>query len=87
MSINYDLKKAQENAKKIGFTVKPSTRKSKKLDVYKDEKKIASIGDPRYADFTKHGDEKRRERYHSRFKRCIDVKDSPCYLSYYILWT
>ena len=31
-------------AKKMGVTVKPSTNKTKKIDVYKSKKKIASVG-------------------------------------------
>lgn len=38
-------------AKNLGVQVKPSTRKNKKLDVFKDGKKIASIGDVRYGDY------------------------------------
>jgi hypothetical protein len=37
---NYTYKQA----KKIGVTVKPSTNKTKKIDVYKKSKKIASVG-------------------------------------------
>ena len=37
---NYTYKKA----KKLGYTVKPSTNKTKKIDVYKKNKKIASVG-------------------------------------------
>ena len=37
---NYTYKKA----KKLGVTVVPSTNKTKKIDVYKKNKKIASIG-------------------------------------------
>ena len=35
-----NLTKARANAKKIGVTVKPSTVKNKKLDVFKDDKKV-----------------------------------------------
>lgn len=41
----------QRKAKRLGVSVKPSTRKNKKLDVFKNNKKIASIGDSRYKDF------------------------------------
>jgi hypothetical protein len=34
----------KDKADKLGLTVKPSTQKHKKIDVYKDNKKIASIG-------------------------------------------
>ena len=37
---NYSL----NQAKKIGVKIKPSSNKTKKLDVYKKNKKIASIG-------------------------------------------
>ena len=40
-----------KRAKKFGLTVKPSTRKGKKIDVYKDGKKIASIGALGYGDY------------------------------------
>ena len=36
---NYTYKKA----KKLGYTVKPSTNKTKKIDVYKKNKKISII--------------------------------------------
>lgn len=38
-------------ATKIGVKVRPSTQKFKKLDVFKNGKKIASIGDIRYNDY------------------------------------
>ncbi len=37
---NYTYKQA----KKLGVEVKPSTNKTKKIDVYKNDKKIASVG-------------------------------------------
>ena len=46
-----DISKAQQNAKKIGVSVKASTVAGKKLDVFKDGKKVASIGDINYSDF------------------------------------
>ena len=39
------------NAKVLGVEIKPSTLKNKKIDVYKDNKKIAAIGDVRYKDY------------------------------------
>ena len=38
----------KEKAKKLNVTIKPSTNKKKKIDVFKDNKKIASIGDIKY---------------------------------------
>jgi hypothetical protein len=39
-------------AKELGVTIKPSTQLHKKIDVYKNGRKIASIGDKRYKDYT-----------------------------------
>ena len=38
-------------AKQYGLEIEPSTRKNKKIDVYKDGRYIASIGDIRYKDY------------------------------------
>ena len=40
-----------QQAKKLGVTIKPSTNKNKKIDVFKDNKKIASIGAINYMDY------------------------------------
>jgi hypothetical protein len=60
-------------AKKIGVTVKPSTVKGKKIDVFKDGAKIASIGALGYLDYPHYIKEKgkayadeRRRLYHIR---------------------
>jgi hypothetical protein len=45
-----NLVKARARAKELGVTVKPSTLKHKKLDVFKDGIKVASIGGLRYSD-------------------------------------
>lgn len=41
----------KEKAKQIGLTVLPSIKKGKKIDVYKNGKLIASIGDINYKDY------------------------------------
>ena len=41
----------KKKAKALGVEIKLSTRKHKKVDVYKNDKKIASIGDTRYTDY------------------------------------
>ena len=64
---NYSYSKAEEN----GLTIKPSTKKNKKIDVYKNGKFIASIGDVRYNDYPtyilnigkKYADERRKLYY------------------------
>ena len=66
----------KKRAKEIGVSVKPSTRKNKKLDVFKDGEKVASIGDTRYLDyptyqkrFGKEVADERRRLYHARHTR------------------
>ena len=43
--------KSYKVAKQYGLQIEPSTRKNKKIDVFKDGKYIASIGDSRFKDF------------------------------------
>jgi hypothetical protein len=50
--MEYQITRRQRmNAKKLGVTVRPSSNNSKKLDVYKGEKKVASIGAKGYGDY------------------------------------
>ena len=81
-----DLEKARRKAKAIGVTIKPSTRKYKKLDVYKDGQKVASIGDKRYEDFNTHNDPKRRANYKARHEPYRHRRDTPSYYADKILW-
>jgi len=82
-----NLSKARENAKKIGVTIKTSTVKHKKLDVFKDSKKVASIGDIRYSDFLTTGDEDRRKNYLKRHEKTRMKVGSPSYYAWKILWS
>jgi hypothetical protein len=43
--------KSYKVAKQYGLQIEPSVRKNKKIDVYKDGRYIASIGDSRFKDF------------------------------------
>ncbi len=83
---NYVMSKVKANARKIGVTVKASTRKGKKVDVFKGDKKVASIGDATMADFTKHGDEQRRKNFKSRFQKQRVKVGTPAYYSDRLLW-
>ena len=81
------------NALNLGVTIKPSTNKSKKIDVFKNGQKIASIGAMGYNDFdiylrTKgkaYADERRRL-YKIRHKDNRNVKGSPGFFADRILW-
>lgn len=81
-----DLKKARANAKRIGVEIAPSKIKFKKLDVFKDGKKVASVGDKRYSDFLLHNDRKRQENYKARHT-CRKNIGTPCYYADQLLWT
>ena len=80
------LNKAKRKAKKLGVTIAPSTRKFKKLDVFKNGKKVASIGDIRYSDFNIHKDPKRRMLYKKRHQRYRNRVGTPSYYADRILW-
>ena len=43
--------KSYKVAKQYGLQIQSSTKKNKKIDVFKDGKYLASIGDSRYADY------------------------------------
>ena len=81
-----NLTKAKERAKQLGVTVKASTRKNKKLDVFKNGVFITSIGDIRYSDFLQHGDEERRKRYKQRHEKDRHVVGSAGYYADRLLW-
>ena len=86
---NYKIKQLQfEKAKKLLVEIKPSTRKNKKIDVFKLGKKIASIGDIRYSDYAtgkKYADERRRL-YRLRHEGEQKKLRSQGFYSWYILW-
>ena len=42
---------SKEQARKLGVDIKPSVKKNKKIDVIKNGKVVASIGDKRYKDY------------------------------------
>ena len=86
---NYSKKKAKE----LNVQIRPSTNPKKKIDVFKDDKKIASIGDINYFDYPnyiiKDGFKKvneRRKLYKLRHAKDRLVKNSNGYFSDRILW-
>jgi hypothetical protein len=83
----FSLRKAQANASKIGVTVKRSTRAGKKLDVFKDGKKVASIGDVNYKDFSVTGDKDRQRAYKARFAKTRNKVGTPSYYADRVLWS
>ena len=92
--VHYEIKQYTfDQAKKYGYEVKVSKNKKKKLDVYKDNVKIASIGDTLYKDYPTYIEEKgiayaniRRALYYKRHKKDIEIKGSNGWLSSILLW-
>ena len=82
-----------EQAKKLNVEIKPSNKKDKKIDVYKDKKYICSIGDIHYYDYPwyienngiKFANE-RRKLYKIRHNKDRNIKNSIGYYSDKILW-
>ncbi len=82
---------SKEQAKRLGVEIKPSTSKGKKIDVYKNGQKVATIGDIRYSDYgtykrTKgktYADERRRL-YKIRHKNDLQKKNG--FYASEILW-
>jgi hypothetical protein len=86
---NYTFKQA----KKIGVNVKPSTNKTKKIDVYRRNKKIASVGANGMNDFPtyikKNGinyAKKRRQLYKMRHEKDRHTKWTRGWLADKLLW-
>jgi len=94
MSTYKIVKKQYDNAKRLGVTIKPSENKNKKIDVYDNAKKIASIGSIKYLDYhlyiKSEGKEyanKRQLLYRSRHAKTLSNIGSPSYYANQILWT
>lgn len=90
----YDITNYTKNkAKSLGVIVKPSTNKNKKIDVFRKDKKIASIGQANAMDYPHYIKEKgieyaneRRRLYNIRHAKTSKVIGSPSYFSKNLLW-
>ena len=88
----YKIKKySYDQAKKLNVDIKPSTKKNKKIDIYKDDILICSIGDIRYSDYptyleeNKEIAERRRMLYHQRHKK-DNIINTKGYYALNLLW-
>lgn len=82
-----------KQAKKLGVNIRPSRNPSKKIDVFKNGEKIASIGQAGANDFPtwmrKEGKDlavKRRTLYKLRHEKDRHIKGTPGYYADKILW-
>ena len=90
----YEIKEySRIKAKQLGVTIKPSTRKDKKIDVFKNNEKVASIGAKGYKDFPTYKKEKglafaeeRRRLYKERHEKDRHKKGSAGFYASNILW-
>ncbi len=81
-----------KQAKKLGVTIYPSKNKKKKIDVFKNDEYICSIGDVNYNDYPtyletkdKQYAEKRRLLYHSRHEK-DNIPNTRGWYALNILW-
>ena len=82
-----------EQAKKLNVEIKPSNKKDKKIDVYKDKKYICSVGDIHYYDYPtyiqnngiKFANE-RRKLYKQRHQKDRLIKNSNGFYADRLLW-
>ena len=78
---------------KLGVEIRPSTNKSKKIDIFKHEKKVASIGFLGMDDYPTHIQKRglefakeRRRLYKIRHEKTRHKVGSPSYYADKILW-
>ena len=83
----------REQARKLGVTVKHSTNPRKKIDVFKNGEKIASVGGMGYGDYPTymrtHGKEyadERRRLYKIRHSSDRNIKGSNGFYADKLLW-
>ena len=80
-------------ARKLGVVVKPSKVKGKKIDVFKNGKKVASVGALGYGDYPtfkrtkgKEYADKRRKAYKQRHQKNRTIRNSNGYYADKLLW-
>lgn len=81
------------NAKKLGVKVKPSSNKNKKIDVFKNGKKVASVGARGYKDYPTYRKEKgvkfadkKKKNYESRMNKNRKIRNSNGWYADQLLW-
>jgi hypothetical protein len=84
---------SKDQAKKLNVTIKPSDKKNKKIDVYKNGEYVVSIGDSRYKDYPtfrkEDGEEianKRRLAYKKRHEKYRHIKGTASWFADQLLW-
>ena len=83
----------RKQAERLGVVVKPSTRKGKKIDVFRNGEKVASVGAIGYADYgtllakdQRKLAEKKRKAYKQRHASNRTKKHTPGWYADQLLW-
>jgi hypothetical protein len=90
----YNIKPYTYNqANKLGVVVKPSTNKTKKIDVFKQDKKVASVGANGMMDYPSYLESRgakyakaRRQLYKMRHEKDRNIKGTAGYYADKLLW-
>jgi len=77
---------SRNQARKLGVSIRLSSNPKKKLDVYKNGVKVASIGAIGYSDYATTGDKERRRLYRIRHKGEDKRVGSNGYYAWFLLW-
>lgn len=84
---------SKQQAKKLNVSIKPSENKNKKIDVFKGDVLVASIGAKNYKDYPTYINEKglsyaneRRQLYKARHNKDRKIKGSNGWYADKILW-
>ena len=82
-----------KQAKKLNVKIKPSTKKNKKIDIFKNDHLVASVGALGYSDYPNYIKEKglvyankRRELYKLRHSKDRNKMNTPGFYADKILW-
>ena len=86
-------KYSKDKAKELNVTIKPSTSKKKKIDVFKDGKKVASVGAIGYNDYPTYIETKglkyaneRKKLYKIRHSKDLNKPNSNGFFANKLLW-
>jgi len=89
----YKIKQySKDRAKELGVKIVPSDNPKKKIDIYKDDQFLFSIGDIRYMDYPHYLEygkdiaDKHKKNYHIRHAKDIKKIGSKGFYAAMILW-
>ena len=84
---------SREQAQRLGVQIRPSTNKTKKIDVFKSGEKVASIGQRGAGDFPTYKEregkayaDERRRLYKIRHQKFRNREGTPAFYADRILW-